>query len=204
MATDKFDRLLDALPKIAEAVNQFQSAQVQEQAFEALVRALGLAESSDAAPLSPSPDDSMTDELNGDAGEVETKNGTTAPPARRRRRRSSAPVSAERDIDFRPKDKQAFRDFVAEKEPKTQDEKNVVAVFYLEEILKLPSISAGRVLAAYRECKWKEPTNLANSLAATASRKHWLDTSNLAAIRTTAPGRNQVEHDMPSKKSAKT
>lgn len=204
MATDKFDRLLDALPKIAEAVNQFQSAQVQEQAFEALVLALGLAEPSAPALLSPSPDDSMTGAVNGDTGEAETKNGITATPARRRRRRPPASVSATREIDFRPAGSQAFRDFAAEKDPQTQDEKNVVAVFYLEQILKLSSLSAGDVLAAYRDCKWKEPANMANSLAATASRKHWLDTSNSAAIRTTPHGRNQVEHDMPAKKPAKT
>jgi len=42
---DKFGQLLDALPRIAEAVNQFQSPTVQEHAFLALVRALGIAES---------------------------------------------------------------------------------------------------------------------------------------------------------------
>ena len=41
MTYETFDRLLESLPKIAEAVNKFESSEVQEQAFEALARALG-------------------------------------------------------------------------------------------------------------------------------------------------------------------
>ena len=211
MAEDTFDRLLVALPKIAEAVNQFESREVQEQAFEALVRALGLTEPTVAAPRIPGAPgldfaNSENEDLNGDGGEVDETETTTTTTRRRRRRPPPPPppppratVSVERDIDFRPQGKQSFRDFATEKGPKANDERNVVAVYYLEQILSLESVGAGHVLAAYRDAKWREPGQIANSLAKTASTKGWLDTRSMAAIRTTASGRNQVEHDMPAK-----
>jgi hypothetical protein len=199
---DTFDRLLKVMPDIAKAVNQFESSAVQEQAFEALVRALGLVEPTVAVPAAPAFDyvETATGDANGDAGEVDETETTTTTTRRRRRRSTPAAISAERDINFMPKDKQSFRDFAAEKKPENNHERNVVAVYYLEQVLNLPSITAGHVLAAYKECNWREPNDLANSLSVTATRKHWLDTSDRSAIRTTAPGRNQVEHYMPSKK----
>jgi len=211
VAEDTFDRLLNSLPKIAEAVNQFESAEVQELAFEALVRALGLAESTVAAaavPAAPGPGiaNSANEDLNGNAAEVDETETTTTTTRRRRRRQSPAGVSAERDINFRPQGQQSLRDFVAEKKPTNNDERNLVAVYYLERILGAPSIGAGHVLAAYKDCSWREPSSPTNSLAVTASSKAWLDTRNMGAIRTTVGGRNTVEHDMPitsGKKSGK-
>ena len=210
VSEDTFDRLLKALPDIAIAVNQFESSTVQEQAFEALARALGVAESSAVGPspsgatgaLGSDSAASMNGEANGEANEVENPPGATT-PARRKRRRSSQPVSEARDTDFRPDGKQSLRGFVGEKKPDNNFERNVVAVYYLEQVLNLSSVTAGHVLAAYKECDWPEPGDMVNSLAKTASMKHWLDTSNTAAIRTTAPGRNFVKHDMPAKKAAK-
>jgi len=39
---DPFDRLLDAMPKIAQVVNEFRSEEVQRRAFEALLATLSL------------------------------------------------------------------------------------------------------------------------------------------------------------------
>jgi hypothetical protein len=103
-----------------------------------------------------------------------------------------------------PQGKKSLQDFAAEKKPSTNDERNIVAVYYLEQVLNLSPIRHGHVLASYKECHWAEPNDIDHSLRSTASRKHWLDTSDRAAIRTNAPGRNQVEHRMPSKKAEKT
>ena len=47
---DSFDRLLDAMPRIAEAVNTFSSEKNQRAALDALVRAIGLTDAGAAAP----------------------------------------------------------------------------------------------------------------------------------------------------------
>lgn len=195
-----YDRLLSEMPRIAEVVNQFTFEENQRAAFEALVRAIGVPAPppSTAEPnlsvVPPLPDDTATT-----PGFSPDNVGQQPPAVRPRRTRRSAPaaVSAERDIDFRLEGKQSFRDFVAEKKPKSNDERNVVAVYYLERVLEVPSITAGHVLAAYKERGWREPTAPANSLQVTASTKNWLNTANMAAVRTTPGGRNVVEHDMP-------
>ena len=205
MAEDKFDRLLNALPTIAESVNKFESATVQERAFEALVRALGVAEQPAVAP--PSLGSAVQESGNGqvitEAGEVDETETTTTTTRRKRRRPSTVAASADRDVDFMPQGKKSLQDFAAEKNPNSNAERNIVAVYYLEQVLDLSPISHGRILAAYKECHWPEPNDIDASLRSTASRKHWLDTSDRSSIRTTAPGRNQVEHKMPAKKAEK-
>jgi hypothetical protein len=209
VAEDVFERLLSTLPDIAKAVNQFESPAVQEQAFEALTRALGLGTVPTVEPVEPpfGLGESTNGDLDGESGDVDETETTTTTTRRRRRRAATTTVSAERNIDFRPQGKQSFRDFVAEKKPRNQHERNVVAVYYLEKVLSLPSISAGHVLAAYKECNWREPASPVNSLQVTASTRAWLDTKNMTAIHTTPSGRNTVEHDMPfpptKKKSGK-
>jgi hypothetical protein len=195
-----YDRLLGEMPRIAEVANQFTSEENQRAAFEALVRAIGMP----APPLSTAePNLSVVPPLPEDTaitpGFSQDNAGQRPPAVRPRRTRRSAPanVSAERDIDFRPEGKQSFKDFVIEKKPKSNDERNVVAVYYLERILEVPSITVGHVLAAYKEREWREPSDPANSLQVTASAKNWLNTANMAAVRTTPGGRNVVEHDMP-------
>lgn len=215
---DTFDRLLEAMPHIAEAVNAFSSEKNQRAALDALVRAIGIADAGGAAPPA-SPPISVhmpVDETNDDeATQVPVDLTTEAPPAAvetpssngaaasKRRRSPARKWEPVRDINFRPADKQSFKDLVAEKLPATIDQKNIVAVWWLEQIAEIKDIGAGHVLAAYKECDWREPSYPDNALQVTASREHWLDTKNMKAIITTPSGRNVVQFDMPLKKDKK-
>jgi len=73
-------------------------------------------------------------------------------------------------------------------------------VYYIEDILAMSAIGVGHVLAAYTDLGWKPPTAPDNSLMSTASKKNWLNTSDMKAIHITHQGRAAVEHDMPRKK----
>jgi hypothetical protein len=123
-----------------------------------------------------------------------------------RQRRARKPASKKswprvKDLDFRPKGKQPLREFVAGKQPGSFYEKNLVAVAYLEEVLAIPAVGVGEVLAAYDECGWKPPTDPQNSLHQTSSHRKWLDTADMKAIRLTHRGRSMIQYDMPTKKS---
>jgi hypothetical protein len=157
---DKFGRLLDALPRIAEAINQFQSPTVQEHAFRALVGALELAEPAVDAPC-------------------------------------QSAVPALTDLDFRPSGQQSLLDFAAGKRPRNLNDRNLVAVYYLEQILGLQNITVDHVRAAYKECNWREPSSPLHSLQNTASQKSWISTRHMDDIRTTSTGTNTVEKEMP-------
>lgn len=184
------DALLSEMPRIAEAVKAFPEA-VQGQAFDALMAEL---RGSTAAPSSAS------------TPRVKTGRRTTRRRAKARaeegqgtRRRSGGP-SVVRDLDLAPKGKKSLKDFVGEKQPKTNHDRNVVSVYYLAEVLGDGPVTIDHVFTCYKDMRWREPGNLANSLALTANRKRFLDTAKLDDIKLTPPGRNHVEHDLPPAK----
>jgi hypothetical protein len=91
----------------------------------------------------------------------------------------------------------ALRDFAKQKAPGSLREKNLLIVYHLEQTLNVDRITVGQVLAGYKECECRSASDPDNSLRVTSSRTGWIDTRDMKAIRTTHPGRNRVEHDMP-------
>ncbi len=182
-----FDALLAEMPRIAEVVKTFPEA-VQPQAFEALMaeargqRSLGAGESKTKTPRRTKPRAKKAD------GDGKT--------TRRRKRKPSAV----RSLDLAPKGKKSFKDFVAEKQPKTNHDKNTASVYYLAEELGMSAVTVEHVFTCYKDMGWREPSDLANSLSLTAYHKRFLDTADMDNITVTAPGRNHVRHDLPPTK----
>jgi hypothetical protein len=207
-----FDRLLAAMPSIAEAVNGFASEENQSTALRALLRTFGLPDGERAGEKTRQPELSVVPSPGDDHPESNEQDeagaGVSAEEqaTRRRARRPGAKKSAPRakDINFRPEGKQSLREFVEEKKPGNLQELNTVAVFYLKEVLGIDAIDVGHVLAAYIECGWRLPGNLENSLSVTACRTKWLNTSDRKAITLTNPGRNLVLLDLPRIKAKKS
>jgi hypothetical protein len=197
----KFEELLSAMPRIAEAVNVFKSEDNQRTALSALLRTLGHSDQrpSHTEPAEPSLsvvrslDLGQPDEPGAEA--APSTAGTGSAGARRRNRKKSSLRAL--DIDLHPEGKISVRDFAAQKSPSGHFEMNVAAVYYLQEILGLSAIETGHVLAVFNECGWRVPSDPVNSLNKTASAKKWLDTSDTKAIRLTFSGRNHVQLDLP-------
>ncbi|WP_157539182.1 hypothetical protein [Micromonospora sp. NBRC 110037] len=212
MAEGDFQRLLEVMPKIAEAVKDLPDG-LKERAYEDLISSFNGVPSPRPAPMEALPASQQTNE----AGSVtEAEEETDVEPAAtggrsRKAKKATAPRKATgrrswtpvRDIDFRPSGKQAFRDLVAEKNPTTIHQKNLLAVYWLEQVYELSEIGVGHVLAAYKECTWREPGHPNTALRNTAFLNSWIDTSSMKAIKTTPRGRNTVEHDMPITTKAK-
>jgi hypothetical protein len=187
-----FDSLLAEMPRIAEAVKVFPEA-LQTQAFDALMAEL----KGRTAPI-------QTAETSGRKSK-QRRAGRSRPKepgedGKRTRRRALSP-SAVRDLDLAPNGATSLKDFVAEKQPKTNHDKNVVSVYYLAEVLRLNGVTVDHVFTCYKDMRWREPGNLANSLALTANRKRFLDTASLDDIKLTPAGRNHVDHDLPPKRT---
>jgi hypothetical protein len=196
MTEDPFDRLLDAMPKISDAVNAFTSPEVQQRAFDALIAALGAL----PAPAQTPPLGEQTG--NGkDSEEPATEAATSAssPKARGRRTRSSAKKSftADRSIDFAPTGKPSLRDFAATKSPTSIQDRQLVAAYYLTEHLERETFDVAAILGAFKFMSWPIPSNPANALQVGASSKNWFDTGDMAAIRLTHTGTNFCEHQLP-------
>jgi hypothetical protein len=197
MAETEFEQMLEAMPKIADAVSGLPQ-ELQSRAFEELLASLqGRKVSRDETPRPPENPAEDPDEAADDAPGPET------PTTRRQKAKANGKRSprrhwtAVRNIDFRPQGKVAFSDLAAEKSPTSIDQKNLLAVYWLEQVAEISEVGVGHVLAAYKVQNWREPAQPDTQLRNTASAKHWLDTANMKSITTTPTGRNIVEHDMP-------
>jgi len=101
-----------------------------------------------------------------------------------------------KDLNLMPKGKKSFADFIAEKQPSSNQQKCTVAVYYLNQILDVASIGVDHVFTCYKSAGWRIP-NLGNVLRLTAFRRGWLDTSNMMDVKLTTHGLNLIEHDLP-------
>jgi hypothetical protein len=201
---DPFDRLLDAMPKIAQVVNEFSSEEVQRRAFDALLATLG------ATVEVPPPDPQGTNGVaNGadssDAADDATGSATTgtaeasAGRSRRSTRKSGGKKSwsPNKSINFFPDGQPSLVDFAAEKKPANIGEQSLVICYYLSGRLEMETFAIPDVLAGFKVCGWKEATDPNNSLRTLASRKTWIDTADMSAIKLHHLGRRYVEHNLP-------
>jgi hypothetical protein len=186
-----FDRLAAAMPKIAAAVKDLPEA-VQGKAFDALVAtfdnggaATGSTEQTQRSRRKPAGrKPKATDE----------EGGTT--------RRKAAPTTINKDLNLSPGGKKSFATFVAEKKPTTQNDRSLVAIYWLSEIADQSPITVSDVFTCYKKTEgWKLPKNPANALAVTANRKGYFDTSDLQDIQLTPHGINRV-NELPEKEKA--
>lgn len=198
--TDFYERVLNGMPAIAEAVNAFKSEDVQRAAFDVMIRALG----TPGLPAAQRPDLNViksqedTEAVHSPATS-DAKNATRKP----RRTGSRKPWFPVRDLDFWPSGMESLQDFAKRTQPLTNHQRNLVAVYYLEQVMHVSPIGVGHVLSVYKACSWREPGGVDGVLRKTASKYHWIDTSDTKSIKTTPGGRNVVEHDMPIVKARK-
>jgi hypothetical protein len=107
-----------------------------------------------------------------------------------------------KDLNLTPNGKQSFKSFVEEKQPKSNQEKCTVTVYYLRNELELENVSTNHIFTCYKSIGNWRVTDIYNIVALTASRKGWLDTSDMNNIKLTPHGENLVKFDLP--KNSKT
>lgn len=93
---------------------------------------------------------------------------------------------------------ESLRDFYAKYEIKTNQERTLVFVYYLQHKREIPNININHNFTCYRNIDGlKIPGNLKQNLLDTSSRKGWLDTADFENIQVPITGMNHVEHDLP-------
>lgn len=210
MAEDRFERLLGALPRIADSVKQFESESVQQQVIDGLLQAL-MAGDGPVDEAAVNTEDTSTDQ----AGEVDVEEtptqGEKAPrraraakknasmKAQPARRSTSSAISIRTDINFRPDNIATLKTFVAEKKPKSLYSKIAVIIFWLIEHSDEQTVDAGAVAAGIREIGERQPADLGNTLSITAgSRYGYINARNRNDLTLTVLGDNLVRHDLPA------
>ncbi|MGP0101200.1 MAG: hypothetical protein ACLPUT_06230 [Solirubrobacteraceae bacterium] len=103
-----------------------------------------------------------------------------------------------KDLSLRPKGKKSFTEFVAEKQPKTHQQRQVVILYWLREFGQVSGgITTDHVNTCYIEAGWPRPTKLANALQVTAKKKGWIESSDMSDLRLTVRGEDMVVHELP-------
>lgn len=107
-------------------------------------------------------------------------------------------LSLVKDLDLSGAGKcERLKDFYTLYSTKTNYEKNLIFVYYLQHKLEITDINVDHVFTCYREISSiKMPGALRQSLIDTSSGKGWFDTSNMDNIKVTVKGMNHIEHDM--------
>jgi hypothetical protein len=190
-----YEKLKSELPEIAKAVNEFKSEEVQQQAFRALVGALtgDLPAESDGSTLSEDRDSKPRKRKGGGASSTDPEGS----PAKAARPKAVSPT-LDKTLDLSPKGKKSFKAFSTEKAPANGNERNAVAVYYLEKMSDAGDVNANQVYTCFKEAGWRLPSNPRNALQVTASTKGWIDTADMDKIKMTPRGENFVEHDLPA------
>ena len=151
----KFEELLSVMPRIAEAVNGFESEENQHAALCALLRAFGLPEESPFRSKATEPGLSVVPPLDVNPPEEQNTEETApapsgGPSASGRRRNRKKPTLRAKDINLHPEGMQSVRDFAAQKAPANSHEMNAVAVCYLQEVLELDASKWARARSLQR------------------------------------------------------
>lgn len=199
--TATFDDLMGQMPSIAKAVNAFESEAVQQAAFEALVAAALGDTPSVRRDGAEEPVDPKTPRKRAPAKKRAAKRPAGGENGRpRSSRRASTSPQLVRDLNLRPKSGQHFVAFVDEhNSPKKNNERLLLAVFWLERVAQVDGVTADHVYTCFKEAKWKVPANLRNALQVVATRKGWITTTNMDDIKVEIAGENFVEHDLTSR-----
>lgn len=101
------------------------------------------------------------------------------------------------DLDLSNTKAGRLKDFVARFVLKTNMERNLAFVYFMQHEMELANIAENHIFTCYRHIGVKVPGALRQSLFDTSSAKGWVNTSHMDDIRVTTIGMNHLEHDLP-------
>ena len=90
-------------------------------------------------------------------------------------------------------------EFMDSKLPITNEERNLVFLYYLQHILKLDIISPDHIYTCYKKANIRSPLNIENSLRVTASQKGWIQGQENGKMTVTPEGKLYVEKQLPKR-----
>ena len=120
-------------------------------------------------------------------------NDVTRPP---KTRMTSATYMFLGDLDLGGgKDNPSLIDFMDSKLPITNEEHNIVFLYYLQHMLKIKSIKIDHLYTAYRAARIRTPLNIENTL----DQRGWIKVAKNGNLTLSATGKKYVEQNLPKK-----
>lgn len=118
---------------------------------------------------------------------------------------AKAPVPAQvydflKDLDLTATpDHPSLVEFMDSKFPITNEERNLVFAYFLQNFIKEKPITPDHIYTCYRKAKIRAPLDLAHSLRTTADHQKWLKIAKNGHITVTADGQRYLEQHLPKK-----
>lgn len=136
-----------------------------------------------------------------------TKKETAKEPAKTPRVRKAVAkesYSIDRDLNLiRDKSILSFREFQKEKKPKSTNDFNAVAVYYLKKIAGLQQVTLDHAYTCYAEVSRKPLQHFRQSFIDTKNKKGWVKFDDAGNLDIPHRGVVYVEHDLPKAKKEK-
>ena len=93
----------------------------------------------------------------------------------------------------------ALVEFMDLKFPITNEERNLVFLYYMQHTLKIKPITSDHIYTCYRAAKIRVPLNLESSLEATVNQRRWIKKTKTGRLSVTPSGKLYVEKQLPKK-----
>lgn len=194
MAQEQYDRIIAAMPDIADAVNSFQSKSAQDLVLRTLLESLGAKPpvAPNPAQSNPRPDSPLAPEENGTDG-----NGSSTRRSGRKvaGRRNGGEPRMDDSLDIHPTGVESLQDFFARSGQKNQNEAILAIVYWLQEIAKVDTVGFDQVFTSFRLLGEKVPGSFGGKVSQTGS-KGWLKDTKSNNVTLSVAGTNHVEHEM--------
>ncbi|GAA4457881.1 zinc ribbon domain-containing protein [Rurimicrobium arvi] len=126
--------------------------------------------------------------------EQKTEDGNLEKTAKNKRATAKNTNTPKRlsNLDLAPTGKRSLEDFYNEWPEKKNNENNLLFTYYLQEILKIDTITADHIYTCYDALNLIIPTAFAQSLANTIARTGWIQTNN-GNLSVTTKGSNYLK-----------
>lgn len=105
-----------------------------------------------------------------------------------------------RDLDLTASpDHLSLVEFMDSKFPITNEERNLVFLYYLQYVIKRKPNSPDHIYTCYRKANIRVPINLENSLHMTADHHGWIRVAKNGNLTVTAVGKRYAENELPKR-----
>ena len=90
-------------------------------------------------------------------------------------------------------------EYMDAKFPITNEERNLVFLYYLENMVSLKTVTIDHIYTCYRAAKIRAPLDLDGSLQSTIKQRHWIKMAKSGKLSVTSAGKTYVENQLPKK-----
>jgi hypothetical protein len=182
-----YDELKNELLNISKILHEFPD-QIKTNVYNLLIsQYIGTA----AEPVSPEISQNIT---------VVEKQKTADVTKAKKNQSGKESYSIDKNLNLRGDGTQpSFKDFHSTKKPSNYTEFNAIAIYYLQKILGLSTITLDHVYTCYLEVNEKPAKAFKQSFTDTKNKKGWIDIKADGTLEIPHRGVVFVDHDLPTK-----